>query len=198
MLLSDFPTWFVRSLGIIMGLLWGSFLNVVIYRVPAGLSVVKPASHCPACKKPVAAYDNIPVLSWLILRGRARCCGVKISARYPAVELLCGLLGWAIVEWLVLGLPPETRPFRGLMIYIADLALALGLVAATFIDLEHLQHIPGRPSHSGATVVGFATASLRPPLGQIDSGIGAVGGFLMVWLPFDLSIERSRTGDGDG
>jgi leader peptidase (prepilin peptidase)/N-methyltransferase len=80
------------------------------------------------------------------------------------------------------------------MVYVADLALVLGLVAATFIDLEHL-YIPDSIT-LGATVVGFATASLRPPLTFVEAGIGAVGGFLMVWLPFDLLYRkiRGRTG----
>ena len=74
MTIDDLPTWFLRTLAIVFGLLWGSFLNVVIYRVPRDLSIVRPGSRCGACGTPIRAYDNIPVLSWLILRGRARCC----------------------------------------------------------------------------------------------------------------------------
>ncbi|HPG26809.1 MAG TPA: prepilin peptidase [Myxococcota bacterium] len=80
----------------ILGLLVGSFLNVVIHRVPAGLSIVFPASHCPACEQKIAPWDNVPVLSYLWLRGRCRHCGVRISARYPAVEALTGLVFMAI------------------------------------------------------------------------------------------------------
>ncbi|MBX3200754.1 MAG: prepilin peptidase, partial [Labilithrix sp.] len=87
-LLSIVPLWLVRSSVFAFGLLWGSFLNVVIYRVPLEMSVVRPASHCPGCGKPVEAYDNIPVLSYVILRGRARCCGARMSPRYPLVELI--------------------------------------------------------------------------------------------------------------
>ena len=76
----------------VVGCLTASFLNVVIWRVPNGISLVDPPrSFCPRCKARIAWYDNIPVLSWLILRGRARCCGGKFSVRYPAVELLTGL-----------------------------------------------------------------------------------------------------------
>jgi len=75
-----------------LGLAFGSFLNVCIYRLPLGLSVVAPRSACPGCKRPIAFYDNLPVLSWLILRGRCRHCKAKISARYLFIELLTGVL----------------------------------------------------------------------------------------------------------
>ncbi len=82
--------------GFIFGLVIGSFLNVVIYRVPRHLSVVSPGSMCPSCGTEIAAYDNIPVLSWLILRAKCRHCGNPISARYPLVELLTGIVFAAI------------------------------------------------------------------------------------------------------
>ena len=72
-LVNTMPLWFLRGSVFSFGLLWGSFLNVVIYRVPREMSVVRPASHCPGCNKPIAGYDNIPVISFLLLRGRARC-----------------------------------------------------------------------------------------------------------------------------
>jgi len=76
----------------LFGLVFGSFLNVVIHRLPLGLSVVRPRSACPGCRQPIRAYDNIPVVSWLILGGKCRDCGMPISARYATVELLTGLL----------------------------------------------------------------------------------------------------------
>src|SRR5689334_10349139 len=102
MLLGDIPVAIVRTYAIVLGLFGGSFLNVVIYRVPRGMNVARPASHCPACGKPLRFYDNVPILSYVALGGRARCCGVGISPRYPLVELVGGLLAWAIVEMLVL------------------------------------------------------------------------------------------------
>ena len=81
---------------LIFGLLIGSFLNVVIARLPHGESVVRPRSRCPSCAKPIAWHDNIPVLSYLLLRGRCRSCSQKISLRYPVVELLCALLFLAV------------------------------------------------------------------------------------------------------
>lgn len=79
------------------GACWGSFLNVVIARVPAGLSVVTPRSRCPKCEKPISGFDNIPVLSWLILRGKCRSCGLPISPRYPFIEALIGIAAMAAV-----------------------------------------------------------------------------------------------------
>lgn len=192
--LGELPFWFFRIFGPLFGLMWGSFLNVVIYRVPLGLSVVSPPSHCPGCKQPIKIYDNIPVFGWLLLRGRARCCGVKVPYRYPLVEAMGGLLAWAIVEVVVLRLPPSTSIAKVVAIFGADLALALGLVAATFIDFEHM-FIPDEITLGGAAV-GLATTSFRPPLSHVDTLTGAVVGFLMIWLPFDVLYRklRGRTG----
>ena len=96
----------------LMGLLIGSFLNVVIWRVPRKLSVVRPPSHCPQCETPIRPADNVPVLSWLLLRGKCRHCGNPIAVRYPLVEASCGVLfaavaarfgaDWALPAFLVL------------------------------------------------------------------------------------------------
>src|SRR5271155_4291001 len=83
---------FYASAIFVLGLAFGSFLNVCIYRLPLGLSTVKPRSACPNCKKPIAFYDNLPVLSWLLLGGRCRNCKIKISPRYLLVELLTAVL----------------------------------------------------------------------------------------------------------
>src|SRR3954469_18365396 len=134
MTLGDLPTWFVRIVALVHGLLWGSFLNVVIYRVPREMSVVSPPSHCPGCGAAVQPWDNVPVLAYLVLRGRARCCGVRMSPRYPLVELIGGLLSLAVFEVIVRGLPGSVSVGRAAAIYGADFTLCLGLVAAAFID----------------------------------------------------------------
>lgn len=87
-----YPDWFVRAFFFCFGLIFGSFLNVCIYRLPRGLSVVAPRSACPQCHTPIAGYDNIPVLSWLILGGHCRHCRTRITPRYAVVEFVCGLL----------------------------------------------------------------------------------------------------------
>src|SRR6478672_672415 len=92
-------TGFVVVVGGVVGLLIGSFLNVVVWRVPRGESVVHPPSHCPSCDAPIAPRDNIPVISWLLLRGRCRSCRAPISMRYPFVELLTGVLFAGFAAW---------------------------------------------------------------------------------------------------
>jgi leader peptidase (prepilin peptidase)/N-methyltransferase len=111
----------------IFGAIIGSFLNVVIHRVPREQSIVLPESACPSCRAPIKAYDNIPILSFLILRGRCRKCGAGISPRYPGVEALTGLL-FAAVTW-----------HDGLSFALAfDLAFTASIVALIFIDAEHM------------------------------------------------------------
>ncbi|MBK9261354.1 MAG: prepilin peptidase [Polyangiaceae bacterium] len=193
--LGDLPLWLLYGFTLFFGLIWGSFLNVVIYRVPRGMSVVHPPSRCPACEKPIRPWDNVPVLGWLLLRGKARCCGVKVSPRYPIVEAIGGLLSVAIVHVIILSLPPSTPLARAGAIYVADLALVLGLVAAAFIDLEHMI-LPDQITIGGA-VLGLATASFRD-MTFLDSLLGAGVGFGVVFLPFVVIYPKLRGGAGMG
>lgn len=191
------PLWFLRASVVLFGLLWGSFLNVVIYRVPLGLSVVHPPSHCPGCGKQIEAYDNIPVFTYVLLRGRARCCGARMSPRYPIVELIGGLLSLAIFEVVIRGMPEGTNALRAAAVYGADFALCLGLVAAAFIDAEHM-FLPDAIT-LGGIVVGVLTATLRG-FGFVDSLVGAAVGFVGIWLPFIFLYKGllGRTGMGLG
>jgi leader peptidase (prepilin peptidase)/N-methyltransferase len=193
--LGDIPLSFLRVVATIFGLLWGSFLNVVIYRAPRGLSVVHPPSTCPACQALIRPYDNIPVFSWLILRGKARCCGAKISPRYPLVELIGGVLSLAIVEVLIRPLPLDTPWYRAGAVFLAYFALALSLVAAAFIDAENM-YLPD-PITLGGTVLGVLTATLRG-MSLRTSLIGALVGFVMLWLPFIVIYPRLRGRQGMG
>ena len=144
----------------LFGLTFGSFLNVCIYRMPRGLSVVKPRSACPGCKRPIAFYDNIPVLSWLILGGRCRGCRTQISVRYALVELLTGLLWlgcyaefglslalakWAVFAFLLLGLVFTDAETMLLPDLLTLPGLALGLVFALLVPVNDLvsQLAPG-------------------------------------------------------
>jgi leader peptidase (prepilin peptidase)/N-methyltransferase len=195
MTMNEVPLWFQRAVAIALGLVWGSFLNVVIHRSPRGMSVVSPPSHCPACGKPIRAADNVPVLGYLLLRGRARCCGARLSPRYPLVELIGGALSLAIIEVLIRALPGDTSVARGLAIYVADLALCLGLVAAAFIDAEHM-YLPDTITIGGA-ILGVATASIRG-LAFVDALVGAGAGFAGIWLPFVVLYTRLRGRAGMG
>jgi len=126
------PTDFGAIVAFLFGLVFGSFLNVVIYRAPRGLSVVKPRSACPNCGTQIRAYDNIPVLSWVILRGRCRDCGHPISARYAIVELLCGFL---FVSAFYYAAPiTSTVQLWTVLKLCVFFFLLLGLI---FIDFEH-------------------------------------------------------------
>jgi leader peptidase (prepilin peptidase)/N-methyltransferase len=196
--LSDFPPWLLRLFATLFGLAWGSFLNVVIHRVPRGQSLVRPASHCPGCGAPIRGYDNIPLVSYLLLRGRSRCCKTRISPRYLAVEASGGLLALALVETTILSLDPRTSMLHVLAVFVANLALVLGLVAASFIDLEHM-YIPDSITY-GATAVGIATFALRPPLQLWDALLSAAGSFALIWLVFGVlyRLVRGRTGMGLG
>ena len=112
----------------VLGLVVGSFLNVVVWRVPRGGSIVRPPSACPGCGAPIRARDNVPVLSWLLLRGRCRDCGEPISGRYPLVEGGTAVL-FAAVAWRFLPTLPAATP--------AFLVLAGAAVALALIDLDH-------------------------------------------------------------
>jgi leader peptidase (prepilin peptidase)/N-methyltransferase len=110
----------------VLGAVLGSFLNVVIHRLPRGESLVHPRSRCPSCETQIAGYDNIPIVSWLVLRGRCRHCGARISPRYPAVELITAVVFAAVV--LVRGFDDDL---------IIELPFVAALIALAGIDLDH-------------------------------------------------------------
>lgn len=197
MVLAELPSLWLRAVAAGLGLLWGSFLNVVIHRVPREMSVVRPGSTCPSCGKPIAWYDNIPVVSWIFLGARSRCCKTPISARYPIVELLCGFIGLAIMDRIVQPLAGDTTIARATFIFIADFGMALALVAAAFIDFEHM-YLPDTVTIGGAAL-GIATASFRG-IDWGDALIGAAFGFVGIWLPFTFLYKKvlGRTGMGTG
>jgi leader peptidase (prepilin peptidase) / N-methyltransferase len=172
----------------LFGALVGSFLNVVIVRLPEeGASVVFPPSHCPACKKDIAWYDNIPILSFLWLRGRCRQCGVRISWRYPLVEAAMALLSLAL--YLHFGL---TLLFPIYFLFCA------ALVAVICIDLQH-QIIPDVISLPGI-VIGFALSFVNPFVTWQDAGLGVLfggGSFYLVALVYYLLTKREGMGGGD-
>lgn len=191
--------WLLPAAALPVGACVGSFLNVVILRLPAGRSIVRPGSHCE-CGAPIAWRDNVPVVSWLVLRGRARCCGRRISPRYPAVELATALLfsaaalvfspPLALCAWVLLG----------------------GLITAAAIDLEHLM-IPDSVT-LGLGLAGVALSFLVPSLHGQQSGLLAldslrsgsaavagalVGSGLVFWIAAvaESALRQEAMGFGD-
>jgi leader peptidase (prepilin peptidase)/N-methyltransferase len=193
----DFP-WFFAVLAGIFGAMTGSFLNVCIYRIPAGRSIVFPGSTC-ACGRPIPFYHNIPILSWLILRGKASCCGAPFSVRYPAIELLTALLFfWA---WTIY--PP--------VVALAGMLFIAFLICATFIDLDHMI-IPDRFSIGGmvlGVLLSFSIPALHqveglPVVAHIQSGVTAivgalVGAGLVYWIAVlgEIVFRKPAMGEGD-
>ena len=169
------------------GLVVGSFLNVVIYRVPEGLSIVSPPSACPACESPIRPYDNIPVLSWLLLRGRCRDCGVRISARYPLVELSTALLFAA-----------TAARFGAKWCLPAYLVLGAGLLALALVDAERML-LPKRIVYPTMFMVAalLVLASAATPFWR-GLWVGALCGavWLLIFLSLHLISPRSL-GFGD-
>jgi leader peptidase (prepilin peptidase)/N-methyltransferase len=193
----DLPAWFVRGAAFVFGALWGSFFNVAIYRWPRGMSVVSPPSHCPSCGTPVRWYLNVPILGYLLLRGKARCCGAKLTPRYAWVELLSAVLCLALAErYLVRA--PEAPLLDALIETLLYFVFAGGLVIATFVDLEWME-IPDEVSLPGAAL-GLATVSLRELPGAVEAAVGAGLGFLIVQVLFVWAYEwlTGRRGMGEG
>ena len=177
------------------GLCLGSFLNVCIWRIPREESLVWPGSHCPACRHPIAPWDNIPLLSWLVLAGRCRHCRAPIWFRYFVVELLTGALFTGL--WLVHGWTIQTPVY---CLYTG--ALLLG----TFVDLDHLI-LPDRVT-LGGMAAGLVLSAAFPALqGQEDilsalreSVLGLVVGYGILWLVAvvgRLVLRRDAMGLGD-
>jgi leader peptidase (prepilin peptidase)/N-methyltransferase len=158
----------------LLGLVAGSFLNVVIHRVPLRQSVVFPTSHCPACGEPIRPRDNVPLISYVLLRGRCRSCKARISVRYPLVEALTGILFAGAAYEFGLGLDLLTA-----------LALILALVALAGTDLEHrlLPNVIVGP----AALVGFVLSVLESPERwwiYLVSAVAVAGGLFVLALAY--------------
>jgi leader peptidase (prepilin peptidase)/N-methyltransferase len=191
--------WFFPVVVFVLGACIGSFLNVVIYRVPAGKSIVRPGSMC-GCGKPIAWFDNVPILSWIVLGGHARCCGRPFSIRYPFVELLTGAL------------------FLACWIHMAPAVAVCGwifcgsLVCATFIDLDHMI-IPDTFT-IGLAIEGVILSALVPALHGQHSGFYAIdslrscavslvglvaGSGVVLWIALvaEAALKKEAMGFGD-
>jgi leader peptidase (prepilin peptidase)/N-methyltransferase len=171
---------------------------VAIYRWPRAMSVVVPASHCTSCGKPIAPYYNIPIISYLVLRGKAPCCGAKISPRYLFVEIIGALLCVALTERFVIGASQTAPMIEGVLLSLYYFAFGGGLIIATFIDLEFME-IPDEISLP-ITALGLVTAVFRDPPGVEAAALGAGAGYLVVQVLFVWTYERltGRRGMGEG
>jgi leader peptidase (prepilin peptidase) / N-methyltransferase len=170
----------------VLGLLIGSFLNVVVYRLPRGESIVRPGSRCSSCGTPIAPRDNVPLVSWALLRGRARCCGERISVRYPLVELATGAAFAAVAAWLG---PSWALPAFA---YLAAISIAL-----TLIDLA-VHRLPDPivlPSYLiGGVLLGVASLAAH------DGGsvVRAVIGGAALWVLYLVLVLVYPAGMGLG
>ncbi len=168
----------------ILGLALGSFYNVLIYRLPRNISVVFPPSHCPECKKPIRWYDNIPVLSYILLRGRCRDCGARISIQYPLVELTSGLL--AVLSYHRWG-----ASYEALFMYIFFSALlVLSLIDLRFFIIPDIVTLPG-------IGLGLLSSLLREDITLLGSLLGALTG-LLISLGIYLYYVKFRGMEGLG
>ncbi|WP_088289305.1 A24 family peptidase [Kineosporia sp. A_224] len=171
----------------VLGLLVGSFLNVVVARVPVDRSVVSPPSACPRCDTPIAPRDNVPVVSWLLLRGRARCCGEPVSVRYPLVEagtaVAFALVGWWL-GWVAV-LPA--------FLFLAAISIALALIDIDTFRLPYV--IVARSYPVAAVLLGAASLAAR----DTSSVVRMLAGGAVLWLFYRLlhAVYPQGMGYGD-
>ena len=179
----------------VFGSIVGSFLNVCIYRLPKGRSVIVPGSYCPNCTAPIHWYDNIPIIGYVMLGGKARCCKAKISFRYFMVEVLSALA--FLVLFLAFGLTPK---------FFAYAIMVSGLIIATFVDFE-IQEIPDEVS-IGGLAIGLILAMAFPSIlnetsrlnGLMNSFLGALAGGGMIYVMGmlgEFAFKREAMGGGD-
>lgn len=215
----DAVNWLIAVWLFAIGGAIGSFLNVVIYRLPLGISLVRPGSHCPACKRPIRWFDNVPIFSWLVLRGRCRDCRSGISARYPIVEAVTAalflLLGAVEVLWggenlplrpgeLSDGVSWSLKQLCG--IYAYHLLLLCTLLAAVLIESDGHQ-LPVRlfaPALIGGLSAPLFWPNLHPVAacpaldgwlaGATGAAAGLAAGLLSGWLVSQLCVPKRKTG----
>lgn len=199
-LLEVFLSPWAGAFAFVWGTLWGSFANVVIHRVPLELSVLRPRSRCPSCETPIAAWDNIPVLSYLLLRGRCRHCRAPFSMRYLVTELLAGVLSFAMYMKLVY-VPLVAGGGLVIAPWLVWFTFGLALIVITYIDLDYWM-IPDVIVLPMA-VIGVGIAFFAPEVTGVDGveallaagiGYGTFAGIRFIYLRF-RGIEALGLGD---
>jgi leader peptidase (prepilin peptidase)/N-methyltransferase len=173
---------------LLLGLVVGSFANVCIHRLPRGQSVVLPPSRCPGCRALIRPWDNIPVLSWIVLRGRCRACGTPIALRYPAVEAANGLL------WLALAALHGPRPQTLVSMLVVSVLFVLSLIDLEHMLLPDVLTLPGIVLGLGASVLPGS------PIRPVEAAAAAAGGYLAfaaVWWIWRRFRGIDALGQGD-
>ncbi len=212
--MGNIPDFFIGLIVFIFGLLFGSFMNVIIYRVPRRESVAFPGSHCTKCNAAIKPYDNIPIISYLLLRGRCRNCGAKISIRYPLVELLVGVVYFLVFlkvagDYGILGGGASEPPARFWLSLGADLVFVSFIIPLVFIDFEH-KLLPNAITYPGIIVL-FALRVIAPdawilantpafgmrpppvwPISIIASVLGMLAGGGLLWLIAEAYFRMRR------
>lgn len=189
----------VAAFGAAVGLAIGSFLNVVVHRVPAGLSVIAPASACPGCERPIRGRDNVPVFSWLALRGRCRDCAMPISARYPLVEAMTAVLFVLVTARFLPGAGSTVGETAGAVLLLVALLFVMACsVALALIDLD-THTLPNRivlpmyPVVALALTAASACSGDWTALGRGALGMAVLGG---AYLALAIAVPRGM-GLGD-
>lgn len=199
--MQEIPLWYWLCVFFALGACVGSFYNVIVYRMPRGISLLNPPSHCPICKKHIPIYLNLPIIGWLMLRGKSACCKQPISVIYPIGETLCGVLG-ALSLYAATGFDFNfLRPITTAVEWTHAFALfwlLLGIYPVSWIDFKY-KLIPDSISVGGIVVglmLSFAPGGVTP----VQSLIGCIvcGGFLfLIGLTFTKLLHKEAMGFGD-
>ncbi len=195
--MQEIPVWYAAILFAILGACVGSFYNVIVYRMPRGLSLISPPSFCPHCHKHIPIWYNLPVFGWLILRGKSACCKKPISIRYPLGESLCGLVGGFSLIFANSS-TPFTAPVEHWADSFALFWLLLGIYPVAAIDFRH-KLIPDSIS-IGGIVVGIALSFFPGGISPLESILGALfagGGLYLVGFIAGKILKRDAMGLGD-
>ena len=196
LILQEIPRWYFILFAAFFGAAWGSFANVVIVRWPLEQSVLRPGSHCMSCGAPVRFYDNIPILSYLMLHGRCRSCGARFSPRYALVETAYALLSVGVMNSSLLNDPPSF--LLGLTVYFIGFAFIWALLTAALIDLDTFL-LPDAITLPGIAI-GIAVNTFVYKTGWIDPVTSAAGSYAGLSLLFVHGYKRitGRQGMGEG
>lgn len=195
--MEDFPLWYVLVVFFIFGACVGSFYNVIVYRMPRGISLINPPSHCPLCKKHIPLYYNLPIVGWLWLRGKSACCKQSISVIYPIGESLCGLLGalalFSTNYWV--GMTGAVENWAGAL---GMFWLLLGIYPVCAVDFKY-KLIPDSISIGGIVaglLISFIPGGISPQESLIGAAAAGGGLYALGWIA-TKALKKEAMGFGD-